>query len=262
MTSTKQLEKIVDALEDISININTNPDLKQLESDSHIQYIPKNPQLKSDSDISPIDLKTIELLDLIEQYEKLVNDQYRLNYINGFLNLSRANYNYTSRRFGSNSFDYRPYDACKEITINDNTGEINLINKLAIHQSKLSQQKKNKHEKKENDDEYEIIDVISEKGISSSSSSTKDSISISTRSLKNRKENLSEKLSSTITVEEDPLPSNSRLQDPINQFGGLVPYQLRQSQGYFNKALTDSVDIINLRSRINGLINEIEKLKT
>lgn len=62
------------------------------------------------------DEKTIELLNLVNEYQELTA-VYRQHFINGFLNLSRANFQSEKTKFGKDTFDMRCYDACKVIAL-------------------------------------------------------------------------------------------------------------------------------------------------
>ncbi|KAK6461220.1 hypothetical protein DFJ63DRAFT_337120 [Scheffersomyces coipomensis] len=252
-TEDIQLVKIVRNLEDISIKDPSDEDEDVKFIDQLEVIIPPS---SSRSDLSPLDLKTIELLELIEQYEQLINDSYRLNFINGYLNLSRANYNYISRRFSSNSFDYRPYSACKEISIDQDTQEFSIIDNFAVEKAKQNKTKSNKETKETKEKE--------ESSYSSSTTTPKQlTNTTTTTSLKKRKDASTTSKEKSSIITEDPIsdtPTKPSLRDPVNQFGSLVPYQLRQSQDYFNKALADSIAVINLRTKIDQLITDIEKL--
>lgn len=214
---SNSIDKITSIFEDISIK-------HEEPSDEGFKLISK-----SEMSLSPIDDKTIKLLDLIDSYEKLTNEN-RLNYINGFLNLSRANYNNgsLSKKYGADSFDLRPYGACKKIKVSDKFELVDLL-----------KEQKTKNEKQE-------VDNINEEDDAQST-------------LKNRKTNKieTEKESDDINDIESQEP---KLKDPITQFGGLVPYQLRQSQNFFGNSLAISIKIINLQRAIKELIEDIEEI--
>lgn len=210
---TNSIDKIASVLEDISIK-------PEVEADDEFK-------LKSESNepLSPIDDKTIKLLELVDSYEKLSNEN-RLNYINGFLNLSRANYNTGSlrKKYGPESFDLRPYEACKSIQYDKTFQIIDKLKKQTKDNEKL--------EKGETQDKEES-------------------------SLKNRRTKKSAVEIKKSDIDEIAVP---KLKDPISQFGGLVPYQLRQSQKYFDDCLTVSVKLVNLQREIIALIEDIEEL--
>lgn len=50
-----------------------------------------------------------------------------------------------------------------------------------------------------------------------------------------------------------------RKYNPINMFGGLVPYQLRQSQQHFTKSLPHIINMVNLRNQLVLLESELKK---
>lgn len=214
---SNSIDKITSIFEDISIKY-------EEPSDEGFKLISK-----SETSLSPIDDKTIRLLGLIDSYERLTNEN-RLNYINGFLNLSRANYNNgsLSKKYGADSFDLRPYGACKKIKVSDKFELVDLL-----------KEQKTRNEKPK-------VDNINEEDAAQST-------------LKNRKTNEieTEKESDDINEIESQEP---KLKDPITQFGGLVPYQLRQSQNFFGNSLAISIKIINLQRAIKELIEDIEEI--
>lgn len=214
---SSRTDKIASMLGDISKKHHTEPtDEFMLDS-------------KNQRALSPIDNKTIELLELIDEYEKLANEN-RLNYINGFLNLSRANYNNGTlgKKFGVESFDMRPYQSCKRVSIGD---------------------------------EIEIVDILQE-GIEKKATEVLEKPSNASDTIestfKNRKTK-EKRTNDSATGIDDIETQKSLIKDPIHQFGGLVPYQLKQSQKDFNDSIFVSVRIINLQKRIEILIKEIEE---
>lgn len=212
---SNSIDKITSIFEDISIK-------HEEPTDEGFKLISK-----SKTSMSPIDEKTIRLLELIDTYEKLTNEN-RLNYINAFLNLSRANYNNgsLSKKYGADSFDLRPYGACKKIKLN---GKFELVDLLNEQRTKNEQPK---------------IDNINKEDDAEST-------------LKNRKTKKFE----TGKESDNNLESHGpKLKDPITQFGGLVPYQLKQSQTFFSNSLAVSIKIINLQRAIKELIEDIEEI--
>ncbi|KAK6457409.1 uncharacterized protein RJT20DRAFT_127633 [Scheffersomyces xylosifermentans] len=276
-----QLQKIVSALEDISIK--SNDQQKEItNSDAAIIEIPHD----IDSEFSEIDAKTIELVELVAKYEQLVNDDNRLNFINGFLNLSRANYNTgtISKRFGADFYDLRPHTACVSLQYKKDTFE--LVDLLEFQRAKTASEKalkKAKDDKKAITEEKEYRDEDSKESESETTFDekyhlTKDSKSTALKSngghednqvLKkrggNNAINSSEKKSSgtkEIDLEsEKQTEKEIKVRDPIYQFGALAPYQLKQAQNYFSSALKESVRVVNIQNRISKLVNEIEILQ-
>lgn len=191
-----------------------------------------------------IDLKMVQLLELIDQYEVLTNGDYRLNFINGSLNLSRANYNtgLLSKKFGPESYDLRSYNACKTIEVIK--GHFKLVDNLKIQKEKDLLESEKKTDKTVQSTEIEVKE--------SEPTSTTTNLAKPT-SLKNRKQ-LKKQKDNTITTTDEQL---NKLKDPITQFGGLVPYQLRQSQQFFQSWLENAMTIVNLQSQINKLVADI-----
>mmetsp|Transcript_7114 Transcript_7114/g.9003 ORF Transcript_7114/g.9003 Transcript_7114/m.9003 type:complete len:225 (-) Transcript_7114:1325-1999(-) len=221
---SSSIDNITSIFEDISI--------KQEEpADEEFKLISK-----SETSLSAIDDKTIRLLELVDTYEKLTNEN-RLNYINGFLNLSRANYNNgsLSKKFGPDSFDLRPYRACKQIQIKD---KFELVDLLKAQKDK-SEQAKNKSGQRKDAIEIKETDVKS--------------------TMKNRKTKKVGREKESDEIDEIEI-QNPKLRDPISQFGCLVPYQLKQSQSFFSNGLDISIKIINLQGEIKKLIEDIEEI--
>ena len=83
------------------------------------------------------DAKLKELLNLFDEYENLTNGDYRRNFISGHMNLSRSNFNSELRRFGKDSYDLRPYKACKQIKV-----ESGVFTMVDLLQKKMKKQTK------------------------------------------------------------------------------------------------------------------------
>lgn len=223
------IEKITALLEDVSIG--KTPEKKE-------EFVLL---LKTSDELSDIDTKTVQLLDAVREYEEL-KESYRLNYINGFLTLSRANYNSgLTKKYGMESFDLRPYEAVKTVTIRDNEFEV----KDRMKQEVSKEPKVSKPE---------------------------ESIEKNETTLKLRKKQAKQTKNAdatTLALDLEPKPAieekdgkvETKLKNPLNQFGGIVPYQLKQSQQYFAEALDQTVKIKNMETQIHQLILQIEAHK-
>ena len=191
-------------------------------------------------ELSPIDSKTEELLNLIHTYETLVNDKYRTNFIEGYLNLSRANFSSSAgfdKRYGIDGIDLRPRDACVEVE--RKLGKFSVVNQL----EEMNMKKKNDGEKVEDEKEIEgngdgDIQIKKRKGKIDVKESAKEGV---------------------VEITDDAKEKKTYI-DPILQFGGLVPHQLKLSQDHFKNAIEDSIEVLNLRKQIDTLFDEIEKL--
>lgn len=221
------VEKVAKLLEDISISSQD-----YFPEDEYNLQVEESPEPSS-----AIDAKTLQLLELLDKYENKVMRQMDINFKNGYLNLSRANYNSGSvlKKFGVESIDMREHLANKSVEF---TGDgIKLVDLF----------EKNKEEKK-----YNLKDKKKTK-----ESITSENATEKTEGLRNRKlKSLVTLALSTQETQEGP-----QFRNPLHQFGGLVPYQLRQSQTYFNNGLEDAVALIQLRSEILSLIEEVEILR-
>ena len=171
---------------------------------------------------------TEKLLHLIDEYEGLTNGDFRTSFIEGFLQLSRANFN-SGKGFGKKSYDMSEYEACKVVE-----GE---VGKLKVR-DRRGEEEAQKEEKE------------TEKQPQKQSQRMKD-----TRTLNTLSSSIGIISSDTVEVK------TSTFKDPIRQFGGLVPYQLRDAQHNFNKGLETCIAIINLNHSINTTIEAIETLK-
>lgn len=212
-----EIDKIASLLEDVSIG----------KADKKDEFV----LASVDSELSDLDSSTVELLEAVQQYEEM-RESYRLNYVNGFLTLSRANYNSgLSKRFGMESFDLRPYEALKTIRIKENGYEV------------ADESKEADEIKPESDNNAEYNDKSELEG------------TLKQRKGKGRGKDL-EKAKTT-----EVILSPTKAKNPLDQFGGIVPYQLKQSQQFFVEALEQTVQIKNMETRILLLIKQIETLK-
>ncbi|KAI5957246.1 hypothetical protein KGF54_000174 [Candida jiufengensis] len=165
------------------------------------------------------DIKVEELLNLLNEYQQLTNT-YRSSFINGFLHLSRANFQSEKIKFGKDTLDLRNYKACKNVDTSD--GVLKLVdNLIPIESIKTDKEKKS-----------------------------------TIKNRKTKKSIIDEKTTEKITEE----PTELEFRDPILQFGALTPKELKLSQKDFNEGLQLSVRLINLRNKINKLIDEIESM--
>ena len=173
-----------------------------------------------------IDSKTIQLLELLDKYQQLTTSN-RENFINGFSNLSRANFQNDKSKYGLEKFDFRCYKACKIIDIKHDKFE--LINRLM---------------KVNNNNNNNLATT------DSTSSDEKES----SKTIRNRKDK-----KKTTTTSEDIVEKtdHDEFRDPIKQFGTIVPYELYKCQENFNNVLNQLIQIINLQKQINQLIQEL-----
>lgn len=244
--TNNELSAVTTLLEDISI---------KLDGSNNDECIIKS---KNPSKLLSLDTKTVELVELLCQYEELANDDFRLNFINGYLNLSRANYSSGSvgKKYGIESYDLREYIACKEVSykderfdIKDNLGNY-ITKKKEIEDKKREKEDKMKEKETKNNkkDSKEHPEQEEKTGLTSATESSQAG------TIRNRK------IKPTNEPEEQE-DSNKIPRDPLKQFGTLVPYQLRQAQSYFTKALNNSVEIINIQRKITKLVSEIDQIK-
>lgn len=180
-----------------------------------------------------IDNKTIQLLELLDKYQQLTTLN-RENFINGFFNLSRANFQNEKEKYGLEKYDFRCYKACKIIDINSDNGRFELIDRLLKNESSI------------NDDEHD------------SSNEDKKKESSSTTMIRNRKD----RKTGTITTHDKEIVKQSNddeetFKDPIKQFGTIVPSELYKCQQNFNNGLNQLIEIINLQIQIKKLIQEL-----
>ncbi|CUM66701.1 uncharacterized protein PRCAT00004379001 [Priceomyces carsonii] len=190
--------------------------------------------------LSAVDKKTIELIELIDKYEKLMNDNVRKKFKDGFMNLSRANFNNSTfgRTFGIDNFDRRSHEACKHI-LNDN-------NKYSLIGSIKESNGNNITES--TDTETEKLDVIQQEKVQNSL----DTVDITSRNLRHRKNKV---------VRNTERTDKSHKKDPLYQFGGLVPHELKYAQEFFSDGLEDLISSLNVRIQIINLIDELNELK-
>lgn len=234
-----------------------------------------------------IDDYTAQLLTLVTEYEDLANGSFRSKFIDGFSDLSRAGFNST-RTFGPESYDMRPNQACKVIDITEEQA-FELVDRLkgALPTKTNGQtrseesgkgvrsRKAHKVEKEPNGLEkvIENLDLDTDKlsstntptststrtsttGSSNTGSSTTDSSKTGSKTRSSTSTGVS---SSTISSVTDISETKASIRDPISQFGGLVPYQLRQSQAHFLQALNHAVKLVELQQSISKLLQKLEQ---
>lgn len=258
--STYTIEKIINVFEDISI-------VDETEKDTPVEII--IPPGEIVEEFSELDLLTFELLQLVEEYEKLTNESMRLNFVNGHLNLSRANYNAgsLSKKFGSESLDLRPRNAVKRILYTD---------KYEVIDMRDSETKTNATEKSGSTEDNSESRLTQETKTSASGVSRQKHGNLRSRRKEKEREGLENdeqekaleetKVSKEKTSEKSaPEPKvyaseEAQFKDPIYQFGGMVPYQLRLAQTYFTKGLEDVVTAANLQKRIREVMQKVEDI--
>lgn len=212
-------------------------------------------RLKTDNSVSE-DEKTFRLLGLLNEYERLANDSMRVNFAQAYLDLSRANY-YGSQRFNMDSVDMRPRDA--STIVEWDQGMPSLKDKWQVYreQAKAGKGQKpvkaqnleldNKEKKAKSEAEVEV-EVKVGKTAPEKESAISSAIKEGT-GLRNRKN--PEKIEKLGKLELDSSSENSDPpQDPVYQFGRMVPMQLRNAQTHFQKALADSIHLLRLQQEI------------
>jgi hypothetical protein len=154
MSTDNQLNDITRQVESISIVSNENSVKK-----------PSNVDELSTAQ----DAKLSELLTLFDEYENLTNGDYRSNFISGHMNLSRSNFNSESRRFGKDSYDLRPYKACKQIKVE--SGVFTIVDLLQTNKQKKKKQTNKRKEKMRNSPENDFNEETEAKPLSSETGS-------------------------------------------------------------------------------------------
>lgn len=177
------------------------------------------------------DNAVVQLLELLDRYEKVANDSFRLNFIAGIQHLSRANFNSDGRKYGTDSLDRRPYDACKVVETQNGFTVVDRLKKQKAESALLK-------------------DVLEKKDPLESLRQRKN-----TRKSEKTEEALGSKEEKGVISESVEVPA---LRDPIQQFGVLVPYQLRDAQSSFNDSLIDIVEMVNLRQQIAEAVKKVE----
>lgn len=215
------------------------------------------------------DQKVLQLLTLVDKYETLTNDNLRVHFINGFLDLSRANYN-GSRKFGADQLDLRAYLACSVVKYDE---KFELEDRLAKQReserdfgagtrNSAKETSEDSKTEAETQNEKSTVSTAKSGGQLRKRNTTKksDSETQKTAKLSHDESETAPKIASNSKL-RSKARSDSLYRDPINQFGGLVPYQLRSSQKEFKLALAECVELVNLQREILQLVSEIEDLE-
>ncbi|QBM86167.1 hypothetical protein METSCH_A08030 [Metschnikowia aff. pulcherrima] len=228
---------------------------------------------KNGTGFSVEDEKTFKLLQLLDEYEILANESLSKTFTQGFLDLSRANY-HGSQRYNMDSIDMRPRDATT--VVEKNTGKFIIRDEWQIYK-----QNRDKLEKVDKETKLEKCDDETVQSIASSGQNSKtetepitksenaseentgaSSSALATNEVRNRKQKLATSKNSAEDVpfvenETSESQSGKPPQDPVHQFGRLVPYQLRNAQKHFLDALAESVKLLNLQEEILELVSEL-----
>lgn len=203
------------------------------------------------------DSLTIRLLELIDEYESTANGHFRLNFIDGYLNLSRANFNTGGvRTYGVGDFDLRHNRACKTITGKDKFELVDLL-KNKLLKEKSGKEKNQQGEKSDNREQQ--IKHRSGRTVEPEKSDKETGKSENERETPDKDKEV--KLKSQVTnkdIDGTEMMEFDNIKDPINQFGGLVPYQLRQAQNSFDKCIYDCIKLVNLQREINHIISQLQ----
>lgn len=197
-----------------------------------------------DSDLPPLrrsDEILVEVLELVAQYQQFTR-QSREKFINGYLNLSRANFHLRLSTFGPLSLDMRTRDACIVVEHDPDFRVCNLLDNLMRD---VKQQERNK---KDCVDETE-----SQLGMAKSTGKSPASGTLKSRQKLNAQSLPTESIITEVSLAE------TLIRDPIKQFGGIVPHQLRQAQTCFVHAIEASVMQLNIARKIARLVQEIDE---
>lgn len=216
-------------------------------------------RLETDNSVSE-DEKTFRLLGLLNEYERLANDSMRVNFAQAYLDLSRANY-YGSQRFNMDSVDMRPRDA--STIVEWDQGMPSLKDKWQVYREQAKAGKGQKPVKTQNleldkKEKKAKSDVEVEVKVGKTAPEKESAISSAIKEgtgLRNRKNpEKIERLGKIENLENLGLDSSSENsdppQDPVYQFGRMVPMQLRNAQTHFQKALADSINLLRLQQEI------------
>ncbi|KAM9924285.1 hypothetical protein OXX59_004642 [Metschnikowia pulcherrima] len=228
---------------------------------------------KNGTGFSVEDEKTFRLLQLLDEYEILANESLSKTFTQGFLDLSRANY-HGSQRYNMDSIDMRPRDATT--VVEKNTEKFIIRDEWQIYKQERDKlEKVGKETKSEKSDDETVQSIAfsgqnskpetepiikSEKASENKTGAT--SSALATNEVRNRKQKLATSKNSAKDVplvenEISESQSEKPPQDPIHQFGRLVPYQLRNAQKHFSDALAESVKLLNLQREILELVSEL-----
>lgn len=210
-------------------------------------------RLETDNSVSE-DEKTFRLLGLLNEYERLANDSMRVNFAQAYLDLSRANY-YGSQRFNMDSVDMRPRDALNIVEWDQGMPCLKDKWQVYTEQAKAGKVRKpvktqnleldNKEKKEKSEVEVEVkVGKTAPEKESAISSAIKEGTGLRNRKNTEKIENLG-KLGLDSSSENSDPP-----QDPVYQFGRMVPMQLRNAQTHFQKALADSIHLLRLQQEI------------
>lgn len=229
---------------------------------------PESDAAMTRSDIATVDDLVADLLIAVARYEEVANSDFRSAFVDGFQNLSRANFsaNYPGRRFGMDLFDMRVHPAAIAVERKQDTSDM-----ILIAQTEVAVEQKNKGDL----EDAEGAEKNAEKN--SEASTTRESPKVTTdgdekiqqktlaqdpreNTLRNRKNKNALKDQDVVALTEDVARLSLKPYNPMAQFGALVPVQLRHAQSNFRSGLTLAVELANLQRRIACLTEQIRRV--
>lgn len=205
------------------------------------------------------DALIVKLLTLVDEYEQLANGEYRSLFIDGYMALSRANFN-AHKTFGVENYDMSAHEAVLQIQQLD--GLLTVLDKVQearkIQEAKAIQEKqKITKNSKENEQKLEKEPKVNEQIVDKSSSKKSKAKQVTRQSLStaisSHKSTSSEK--PTVKTIETPV----KIKDPINQFGGLVPYHLKSAQDSFKNSIINAIALLNIQVQISAIVDKLSR---
>lgn len=209
--------------------------------------------------MTELDDLTVKLLTLLDEYECLANGEYRELFVEGYMALSRANFS-AHRVYGVDSYDMSEHKAGIEIR---HQGEFTVVDRVKAAREAREREKKEEKKEKEKEKEKEEkpkkeeklkINTTQEKGTSKTKRKQVEGASLST-SVATGAQEVSSKTGGTKVMEP-------AVKDPINQFGGLVPYHLKTAQTTFSRSISNAVALVNMQRKIGAIVEKLEQLET
>lgn len=236
-----QKEKIETETETRKTQVVTKGHLERIETPEKLETQRKM-QHPDKLDSETVDNLVTDLLTAVARYEEVANSPFRTAFVDGFQNLSRANFsaNFSGRRFGMDLFDMRPHLASATVTTEKDgkTNETFVI---------VSTEKKKQNQKLEQEQEKQ--------------DAQKQGPCVDKPTLRNRKTN--KILDSDVSILTEGVACLSlKPYDPMAQFGALVPVQLRNAQSDFCSGLALAVELANLQRHISALTHKINEAST
>ena len=172
---------------------------------------------------------------------------------NGFLSVSKAKYSMGISAVSELQIpddEFQPLVEVRPFEIDHENGVDHTCSSFELIRSTPSKQLKNQ-QFKDGSGSPGSVGGVRKRFVSKKENSAIDEVTVANNDSNDMK---------TLEVDKSQASSDSR-PDPLRWFGLLVPTSLRQGQNYFKAAVGSSVELTNLKLKLDAIIDEYMQLK-